>query len=138
MSKDNKMDTELNPDKKMEEQWTNLMRYFIGNNFRYRDNIIIPKNLGPVVIKTKEEKMVESFFESCPFKTLMSCVIGLLKIHYLRYFFYKKNTYFVRLWSWRSSGIVFVFYRASVGYKCWNTNGARSFKGYEKYYFRLR
>ncbi|XP_066144944.1 mitochondrial import inner membrane translocase subunit Tim22 isoform X2 [Euwallacea fornicatus] len=43
---------------------------------RYRENIIIPRNLGPVQIKTNEEKMVEAFFESCPFKVIMSCVAG--------------------------------------------------------------
>ncbi|CAH1382352.1 hypothetical protein MTP99_006318 [Tenebrio molitor] len=58
------------------EEWSYLTQYFVGNNYRYRENIIIPKNLGPVRIKTNEEKMVEAFFESCPFKSLMSCVIG--------------------------------------------------------------
>lgn len=72
-----RMDGEIsNNEKNIEEQWDNLTKYFVGNNFRYRENIIIPKNLGPVVIKTKEEKMVEAFFESCPFKTVMSCVLG--------------------------------------------------------------
>lgn len=60
------------------EEWTYLSNYFIGNNFRYRENIIIPKTLGPVQIKTNEEKMVESFFESCFFKSMMSCVVGML------------------------------------------------------------
>lgn len=58
------------------EEWMGLMRYFVGNNYRYRENIIIPKTLGPVQIKTEEEKMVEAIFESCPFKSFMSCVIG--------------------------------------------------------------
>lgn len=58
------------------EQWTSLVQHFVGNNYRYRENIIIPKNQGPVQIKTNEEKMVEGFFESCPFKSMMSCVMG--------------------------------------------------------------
>ncbi|KAJ8916529.1 hypothetical protein NQ315_000171 [Exocentrus adspersus] len=58
------------------EEWSYLTRYFVGNNYRYRENIIIPKTLGPVQIKTNEEKMVEGFFESCFFKSLMSCVVG--------------------------------------------------------------
>lgn len=53
-----------------------LARYFIGNNYRYRENIIIPRSVAPTVIKSNEEKMIEAFFESCPFKTLMSCVVG--------------------------------------------------------------
>lgn len=58
------------------EEWTYLTNYFVGNNYRYRENIIIPRILGPVQIKTNEEKMVESFFESCGFKSAMSCVGG--------------------------------------------------------------
>lgn len=58
------------------EEWMDLVKHFIGNNYRYRENIIIPKTLGPVKIKTNEEKMVEAIFESCPFKSVMSCVIG--------------------------------------------------------------
>ncbi|KAB0791697.1 hypothetical protein PPYR_03497 [Photinus pyralis] len=58
------------------EEWLSLTNYFVGNNYRYRENIIIPKSLGPIKIKTNEEKMVESVFESCPFKSAMSCVIG--------------------------------------------------------------
>lgn len=61
------------------EEWTKLTNHFIGNNYRYRENIIIPRNLGPVTIKTNEEKMIESFFESCGFKSGMSCVGGNMK-----------------------------------------------------------
>lgn len=60
------------------EEWNSVLRHFIGNNYRYRENIIIPKNLGPVVIKTNEEKRVEAAFESCAFKSVMSGVIGTL------------------------------------------------------------
>lgn len=53
-----------------------LARYFVGNNTRYRDNIIIPRTLGPVYIKSKEEKMIEAAMESCVFKSIMSCTLG--------------------------------------------------------------
>lgn len=53
-----------------------VAQYFVGNNQRYRENIVIPKMMGPVQIKTNEQKMVESVFESCAFKTTMSCVLG--------------------------------------------------------------
>lgn len=72
----NKMDSEIQNTIDEELKWSFLIKHFVGNTYRYRENIIIPKNLGPVVIKTKEEKMIESFFEGCPFKTVMSCVIG--------------------------------------------------------------
>uniref|UniRef100_A0A1B6E2J3 Mitochondrial import inner membrane translocase subunit TIM22 n=1 Tax=Clastoptera arizonana TaxID=38151 RepID=A0A1B6E2J3_9HEMI len=54
----------------------NVLRYFVGNNQRYRENIVIPAMFGAVKIKTREEKMIESVFESCPFKSAMSCVVG--------------------------------------------------------------
>jgi import inner membrane translocase subunit TIM22 len=63
------------------EEWDRLALYLIGNNTRYRENVIIPRIIGPVKIKTREEKMVEAAFESCAFKTLMSCVAGELVIN---------------------------------------------------------
>ncbi|XP_075216620.1 mitochondrial import inner membrane translocase subunit Tim22 [Lycorma delicatula] len=53
-----------------------LALFFIGNTYRYRENIVVPRSMGPVFIKTNEEKMVEAVFESCAFKTGMSCVLG--------------------------------------------------------------
>lgn len=53
-----------------------IARYFIGNNQRYRENIIIPRTQGPVNIRSNEEKTIESIMESCPFKSVMSLVIG--------------------------------------------------------------
>jgi hypothetical protein len=63
------------------EEWDRLALYLIGNNTRYRENVIIPRVIGPVKIKTREEKMVEAAFESCAFKTVMSCVAGKLVIN---------------------------------------------------------
>lgn len=56
--------------------YDSLAKYLVGNNQRFRENIIIPRILGPVVIKTNEEKMIEATVESCPFKSLTSCIIG--------------------------------------------------------------
>jgi hypothetical protein len=66
------------------EEWDRLAIYMIGNNTRYRENIIIPRMMGPVKIKTREEKMVEAAFESCGFKTVMSCVLGKLVVGMFR------------------------------------------------------
>lgn len=74
---------ELSPD-----EWSYLTKYFVGNNNRFRENIIIPRTLGPVTIKTNEEKMMESFLESCPFKSMMSCVIGTLYCTFNRFVSY--------------------------------------------------
>ncbi|XP_012532395.1 mitochondrial import inner membrane translocase subunit Tim22 [Monomorium pharaonis] len=48
----------------------------VGNQQRFRENIIIPRILGPVQIKSIDEKRVERAMESCVFKSIMSCVIG--------------------------------------------------------------
>ncbi|CAH0595497.1 unnamed protein product [Chrysodeixis includens] len=56
--------------------YDSLAKYLVGNNERFRENIIIPRILGPVIIKTNEEKMIESAIESCPFKSVTSCVVG--------------------------------------------------------------
>lgn len=57
--------------------YDSLAKYLVGNNERFRENIIIPRILGPVIIKTNEEKMIETTVESCPFKSLTSCIIGM-------------------------------------------------------------
>lgn len=62
------------------DDYDSLAKYLVGNIYRYRENIIIPRVLGPVIIKTNEEKMIEATVESCPFKSFTSCVIGELLI----------------------------------------------------------
>lgn len=58
---------------KQQDDWNlHCFDYF----FRYRENIVIPNNLGPPKIKTNEEKMIESVVESCFFKSFMACVLG--------------------------------------------------------------
>ncbi|KAM3959493.1 mitochondrial import inner membrane translocase subunit Tim22 [Aphomia sociella] len=56
--------------------YDSLAKYLVGNYSRFRENIIIPRILGPVIIQTNEEKMIEATVESCPFKSLTSCIIG--------------------------------------------------------------
>ena len=55
-----------------------LLKYFVGNKDRYRENIVIPRVFGPAHIKTKEEKLIEATMESCPFKSSVSLVLGKL------------------------------------------------------------
>lgn len=55
--------------------FSELRDALIGPN-RRRDNLLVPVTLGGQGIKTKEEIMVEKFFESCAFKTSLSCVMG--------------------------------------------------------------
>ncbi|XP_015117028.1 mitochondrial import inner membrane translocase subunit Tim22 [Diachasma alloeum] len=56
--------------------WDQVAVYLIGNQQRFRDNIVIPRGVAPVHIKTNEEKAIEAAMESCVFKSIMSCVLG--------------------------------------------------------------
>lgn len=60
------------------QEMDSMLKYFIGNNYRYRENIIIPRTVGPIQIKTPEEKRVEAAFESCIFKSFVASVMGKL------------------------------------------------------------
>ncbi|XP_032689529.1 mitochondrial import inner membrane translocase subunit Tim22 [Odontomachus brunneus] len=53
-----------------------IASFLVGNPQRFRENIIIPRMIGPVQIKTNEEKKIESVMESCAFKSIMSCILG--------------------------------------------------------------
>lgn len=53
-----------------------VARRLISSGTQYRENIIIPRLLGPVHIKTREEKLIEATMESCAFKSGISCVLG--------------------------------------------------------------
>jgi import inner membrane translocase subunit TIM22 len=59
-----------------DEEMDKIALYLIGNHQRFRENIIIPRALGGGYIKSNEEKTIEGFMESCAFKSIMSCVIG--------------------------------------------------------------
>lgn len=52
------------------------MLRLISPDPKLREGVLIPRTYGPVMIKTNEEKMIESIFESCIFKCIMSCVLG--------------------------------------------------------------
>ena len=58
------------------EKMDDVCKYMMLNPRRYRENIQVPTVLTPPYIKTREEKMVQAFFESCPFKAGISGVAG--------------------------------------------------------------
>jgi len=70
------MDSRVNPTSLSSDEWDSVVKHLVGNNYRYRENMIIPRNLIPFEMKSKEQKMVEAAFESCAFKTVLSCVMG--------------------------------------------------------------
>lgn len=57
-------------------KFSELRDALIGPN-RRRDNLLIPNGyLGAEPLKSVNERLVERFFESCTFKTTLSCVMG--------------------------------------------------------------
>ena len=56
-------------------QWTRLMDQMIGEN-RRRFSDRMPTGGIPAPPRSPEELRVAAFFESCPFKTGLSCVAG--------------------------------------------------------------
>ncbi|XP_064460166.1 mitochondrial import inner membrane translocase subunit Tim22-like [Ornithodoros turicata] len=59
-----------------EVNFSELTNLLIGPNKRVRENVIFPRGIFPHKIKTKDELRVEAAFESCAFKTVLSCVLG--------------------------------------------------------------
>lgn len=59
-----------------EIKFSELRDALINPDTKLRKNILIPVVLGGTMLKSKEERMVERFFESCGFRTVMSAVMG--------------------------------------------------------------
>lgn len=59
-----------------QEEFDRIAKYLMFSKEVKRENVIIPRLLGQASMKTREEVMIETAFESCTFKSLMSCVIG--------------------------------------------------------------
>ncbi|XP_076548439.1 mitochondrial import inner membrane translocase subunit Tim22 isoform X2 [Osmia lignaria lignaria] len=77
MNSSNSTSSEANGEKILtNNELDSIPLYLIGTQQRFRDNIIIPRTVGPVRFKTNEEKMIENVMESCTFKSIASCVIG--------------------------------------------------------------
>src|SRR5437016_6085771 len=57
------------------EDFKSVFLALMSGEPKIRTHLIIPRTHGPVVFKSKEEKAVEAAFESCAFKTVMSCVL---------------------------------------------------------------
>jgi import inner membrane translocase subunit TIM22 len=61
----------LNP-----KEFNQVLMALVTNDSRYQNLIQIPRHHGPIVNKQNEQKLIEASFESCVFKTVMSCVLG--------------------------------------------------------------
>ncbi|CAG7659273.1 unnamed protein product [Allacma fusca] len=53
-----------------------ILKSLSSKDVRLNHQFVIPRSWGPIIQKTKEEKLVEGVFESCAFKSVMSCVVG--------------------------------------------------------------
>eukprot|EP00090_Calanus_glacialis_P032510 TRINITY_DN53864_c0_g1_i1.p1 TRINITY_DN53864_c0_g1~~TRINITY_DN53864_c0_g1_i1.p1 ORF type:complete len:206 (-),score=56.05 TRINITY_DN53864_c0_g1_i1:58-642(-) len=57
-------------------EFESISKYLIGSSVRLYPNIIVPQSAGPARIQEKPELMMQSVIESCPFKSVMSFVVG--------------------------------------------------------------
>ncbi|CAK9816351.1 Mitochondrial import inner membrane translocase subunit Tim22 [Anthophora quadrimaculata] len=53
-----------------------IAMYLTTSQQRFRENIIIPRTVGPVHLMNNEEKLIQRLMESCIMKTVSSCVMG--------------------------------------------------------------
>lgn len=67
--------TDTPPNVSSSVKFSELRDALIGPD-RRRENLIVPRTFGGQPLKSENEVMVERFFESCGFKTTLSCVMG--------------------------------------------------------------
>ena len=53
-----------------------VMDKMIGHNKQKFSNVIVPSQGLPIPPRSEQEIRITSFFESCTFKTTLSCVAG--------------------------------------------------------------
>lgn len=66
-----------NPEEdKREIKFSHLMERFVNPDTRFRNSMVIPTQYGASIMSSPQEIMVQNLFESCAFKSMMSCVVG--------------------------------------------------------------
>jgi len=58
------------------EEFESVSKYLMGTSVKLYPTIIVPQSAGPARIQEKPELMMQSVVESCPFKSVMSFVVG--------------------------------------------------------------
>jgi len=58
------------------EEFDGVMKYLVGNKIKLHPNIIVPQSAGPVRVQPREEVLMTTIAESCPFRAGMSFVVG--------------------------------------------------------------
>jgi len=59
-----------------ENQCKSVFLSVLDPETRIRAGLVVPKAFGAGGLKSREEKWIEATFESCIFKTMLSCVMG--------------------------------------------------------------
>lgn len=59
-----------------EAEFQSISKHLIGSHVRPYPNIIVPQSAGVARVQQREELMMQSVAESCPFKGVMSFVVG--------------------------------------------------------------
>ena len=67
----NKKDVTFTP-----EEFEKVTQYLVSSQVRLYPNIIVPQTNGLARVQPKEELMMQRVMESCPFKGVMSFVVG--------------------------------------------------------------
>jgi len=58
------------------EEFEQVSKYLMGSQIRPYPNILVPQSAGPAKVQAREELMMQSLMESCPFRGVMSFVVG--------------------------------------------------------------
>ena len=58
------------------DEFDQVTKHLMGSQIRPYPSILVPQSAGPARIQTREELMMQNVMESCPFRGVMSFVVG--------------------------------------------------------------
>ena len=58
------------------DEFEQATKYLMGSMVKPYPNILVPQSAGPARVQAKEELMMQTVMESCPFRGAMSFVVG--------------------------------------------------------------
>ena len=58
------------------QEFEQVTKHLMGSQIRPYPSILVPQSAGPARIQTREELMMQNVMESCPFRGVMSFVVG--------------------------------------------------------------
>ena len=57
-------------------EFEQVTKHLMGSQIRPYPTILVPQSAGPARIQTQQELMMQNIMESCPFRGVMSFVLG--------------------------------------------------------------